>query len=68
MTKWVVYPIMKYQDMGQDDKDDVHAEQDDGKFNYFVHLIEFLLKCKPDSPRLQNDWLFKFTAVKYIHM
>ena len=54
--------------MGQDDKDDVHAEQDDGKFNYFVHLTEFLLKCKPDSPRLQNDWLFKFTAVKYIHM
>ncbi|XP_063673925.1 uncharacterized protein LOC134811117 isoform X1 [Bolinopsis microptera] len=29
VTKWVVYPIMKYQDMGQDDKDDIHAEQDD---------------------------------------
>ena len=32
VTKWVVYPTVVYQDMGQEDQDDVHAEKDDGEF------------------------------------
>jgi hypothetical protein len=31
VTKWVVFPKVVYKDMGQDDKDDVHAEKDDGE-------------------------------------
>ena len=30
VTKWVVYPVLTYQDKGEEDHDDIHDEQDDG--------------------------------------